>query len=436
MHTREASDMDFPELYRVRRRTPPRIPLDVESVLQREIEQSGVLETIRSGSRVVIAAGSRGITGYQVVINKLVQLLKEKGAGVSILPAMGSHGGGDGPGQVQVLAELGITSQTACAPIVASMEIAPIGETPSGIPVFADKTLVEADHVILANRIKDHTEFHGGIQSGLLKMMAIGFGRYDGAVLTHKYAVEFGYERAIREVARKCMEQLPILAGIALIDDPHSRTAEVHCVLPSDMEAAEERLLSLARENTLKLPADPIDILLVDEMGKNISGTGMDTKVIGRIMNIYEEEVTYPRITRIVVRDLTPETAGNAIGIGLADFTTQRLVDKTDFEVTNLNCIAAVTPEKGRIPVTLPNDRRALTAAMQTIGPKGERSVRLVWIRNTSSLVDLMLSTGALETLDRDSFDIVEGPTKMEFDCDDNLVSPWLGTAVAGGTGA
>lgn len=417
--------MRFPELYRIRQRVPEEALEDVEGALEAEVSRTSILDGIGQGSKVLIGAGSRGIPNYPAVIRKLAELLRDRGASVSILPAMGSHGGGHGPGQVQVLAELGITPETVGAPVVETMEVVSIGKTPCGIPVCADKSLTEADGVILVNRIKEHTEFHGRIESGLLKMMAIGLGRYKGAVTTHEYAVEFGYEQAIREVSRRCMEELPILGGIALVDGADNRTARVEAVLPPDMAAAETRLLKLARHYTLKLPLDAVDVLIVDEMGKNVSGAGMDTKVIGRIMNIYEQELTSPHITRIVVRDLTPETAGNAIGIGLADYTTQRLVDKIDLEVTNLNAVAAVAPEKGRIPITLPDDKQALTAALQTIGPKDEESIRLLWIRNTSSLVELMASAAAYSAIHPSRIAGVEGPMEMRFGEDGNLLSPW-----------
>jgi hypothetical protein len=417
--------MSFPELYRIRQRVPEEALEDVEGAVEDGVSRTRILDGIGHRSKVLIGAGSRGIPNYAKVIRKLVELLRDRGASVSVLPVMGSHGGGHGPGQVKVLAELGIAPETVGAPIVETMEVVSIGQTPSGIPVYADKTLTEADGIILVNRIKEHTEFHGTIESGLLKMMAIGLGRYQGAVATHDYAVEFGYEQAIKEVARKCMKELPILGGIALVDGPDKVTARLEAILPLDMEAAEKRLLQLARRQTLKLPLDALDLLIVDEIGKNISGAGMDTKVIGRIMNIYEQELTSPHITRIVVRDLTPETAGNAIGIGLADYTTQRLVDKIDFEVTNLNAVAAVAPEKGRIPITLPDDKQALTAALQTIGPKDETSIRLVWIRNTSSLVELMVSAAAYSAVDPSRIASVEGPMEMRFGEDGNLLSPW-----------
>lgn len=417
--------MVFPALYRIRQRVPEEALDDVEGTLEAEVSRTSLLDGIGQGSKVIIGAGSRGIPNYPTVIRKLVELLSYTGASVSILPVMGSHGGGHGPGQVEVLAELGISPESVGAPIVSTMEVVSIGETPSGIPVYADKTLTQADGVILVNRIKEHTEFHGRIESGLLKMMAIGLGRYQGAVTTHEYAVEFGYEQTIREVSHLCMEELPIIGGIALVDGPENRTARLEAVLPPDIEAAEERLLELARRYTLRLPLDAVDVLIVDEIGKNVSGAGMDTKVIGRIMNIYEEELTSPHITRIVVRDLTPETAGNAIGIGLADYTTQRLVDKIDFQVTDLNAVAAVAPEKGRIPITLPDDKAALTAAIQTIGPKDEESIRLLWIRNTSSLVELMASSAAHAAIDPSTIASIDGPMEMRFGEDGNLLSPW-----------
>jgi hypothetical protein len=416
--------VSYPELYRIRQKFSVQALEDIEGALGAEIARTSLLEEIGRGSRVVIGAGSRGIPNYPVVIRKLVELVQDRGASALILPAMGSHGGGHGAGQVQVLAELGITPESVGAPIVETMEVTSIGKTPSGIPVFADKTLTEADGVIVVNRIKEHTEFCGRIESGLLKMMAIGLGRYQGAVATHEYAVELGYEQAIREVSLRCIEELPLLGGIALVDTPDSRTAALEAVLPADMEAAETRLVQLAHELTPRLPLDVVDVLVVDQMGKNVSGTGMDTKVIGRVMNIYEEEPTSPHITRILVRDLTPETAGNALGIGLADYTTQRLVDKIDFEVTILNALTAIAPEKARVPITFSNDQQALSAALQTIGPKDEDSIRLLWIRNTSSLVELAASSAAYAAIDPARIASVEGPTPMRFDEENNLISP------------
>jgi hypothetical protein len=417
--------MKFPQLYHVRQRIRPTALADVEGALEARLTANGLLGKLKPGDSVVVGAGSRGIPNYLCVIRKLVELLKARGAAVSILPAMGSHGGGTGPGQVHVLEELGITPESVGAPIIDRMDVVSIGVTPSGIPVVVDRNLMKCDHILLVNRVKVHTEFHGKIESGLLKMMAIGFGRYEGAVATHDHAVVLGHERSIHEVARHYMERLPILAGVALVDGPDNQTARIEVLPPEDFERMEEELLNYARDISVKLPLEEIDILLVDQLGKDVSGAGMDTKVIGRMMNIYEEELESPRITRIVVRDLTPETYGNAIGIGLADFTTQRCVDKIDVDVTVLNCITAIAPEKARIPITLPNDKEALIAAFRTIGPKDGDTVRLLWIRNTSNIVDLMASTAAKDALSEDGIEVVRGPLEMAFNQQDDLISPW-----------
>jgi hypothetical protein len=417
--------MNFPELYQIKQVVNPVALDDVEKAVEERLEATKLLDQVEAGSSVVIGAGSRGIPNYPLVLRKLVEMLKAKGANVRILPVMGSHGGATGPGQVHVLEELKITPDTVGAPIIDTMDVFTLDHTPGGVPVPVDRNLTECDHILLLNRVKVHTEFHGKIESGLCKMMAIGFGRYQGAIETHNYAVALGYEKTIREVARVYIEKLPILAGIALVDTPDNRTARVEVVLPENFEKTEEGLLAYSREISVKLPLEDIDVLLVDQLGKNISGAGFDTKVIGRIMNIYEEDLESPRITRIVLRDLTPETYGNAIGIGLSDFTTQRCVDKIDVNVTNINCITAVTPEKARIPITLPNDKEALQAAFKTIGPKDENSVRLLWIKNTSNIVNLMVSPAAKDAIPSEKIEVLRGPVEMEFDQEDNLISPW-----------
>jgi len=417
--------MKFPNLYLIKQVIKPVAIDDVEKALEVRLLETKLLDKVEIGSSVVIGAGSRGIPNYSLVLRKLVGMLKERGANVSILPVMGSHGGATGPGQVHVLEELKIIPETIGAPIIDTMDVFTLDHTPSGVPVPVDRNLTESDHILLVNRVKVHTEFHGKIESGLCKMMAIGFGRYQGAIETHNYAVALGYEKTIREVARVYIEKLPIMAGIALIDTPDNRTARVEVVQPENFEKMEEELLAYSRQISVKLPLEDIDVLLVDQLGKNISGAGFDTKVIGRIMNIYEEDLESPRITRIVLRDLTPETYGNAIGIGLADFTTQRCVDKIDVHVTNINCITAVTPEKGRVPITLPNDKEALQAAFKTIGPKDENTVRLLWIKNTSNLVNLMASPAAKDAIPPEKIEVLQGPVKMEFDKNDNLIAPW-----------
>jgi hypothetical protein len=415
----------IPSLFRIRQKFSRQLVADVADSLTRSLADSDWLRSIRPGVRIIVAVGSRGIPNYATVVRTLTHHLQDAGAEVKILPAMGSHGGGTGPGQARLLDTLGVSPATVGAPVIDTMEVEAIGETESGIPVLADRNLRQADGILLVNRIKHHTDFNGPFQSGLLKMIAVGFGRTDGAAQMHRFAVKYGYPRTIAEIARVCLEKLPILAGVAMIDSPAGGTAHLEAVPADQFESAEPRLLEIARAHGLRLPLDDLDALIVDEMGKDISGTGMDTKVIGRIMNRYEVDPETPRIARIFVRDLTPATGGNAIGIGLADFTTRRLVDKIDIAATRLNTVTAVAPEKGRIPLTFDTDREAIEAMLSTIGPTDAETVRLLRIRNTNRLAELLASPAALAGIDPERIEVVEGPNPMAFDPQDNLVPVW-----------
>lgn len=415
----------LPPVYRVRQKTSSDLLRNVPGALTQAVAGSGVLGSIQAGSTIVVAVGSRGIPNYPTVVQHLTRILQGAGAEVKILPAMGSHGGGTGPGQVHLLEGLGITPGSVGAPIVDTMEVEEIGRTRSGIPVLADKTLLQADGILLANRVKDHTDFYGTIQSGLSKMIAVGFGRTRGAAVMHRYAVMHGYDTAILEMAGLCVERLPILAGIAMIDGPAGGTAHLEVVPPNAFEATEARLLEVARANALRLPLDAIDALIVDEIGKDISGTGMDTKTIGRLGTRFVRDPEKPKIVRIFVRDLTDATHGNAIGIGLADFTTRRLVEKIDMAATRLNSVTAMTPEKGHIPLTYETDREALQAMLDTVGPGDPETIRLVWIRGTNRLDELLASPAAVGGMDRSKMEIVEGPLPVAFDPDGDLIPLW-----------
>jgi hypothetical protein len=413
--------MNYPRVRWIRQDLEPHEPIDVDAALDHEFEVSGILAEIEPGSRVVIAAGSRGIPNYAQAIRHTVARIRERGADVAIMPAMGSHGGAEAAGQVQILADLGITEAGVDAPVIDTMQVGPVGTTPLGIPVYADRSLVECDHIIVVNRIKEHTEFSGSVESGLSKMMAIGFGRAAGAVATHRHAVASGYEAAIRDVAKYCLDRLPVLAGIGLLDTADGGTAKVAVVPAARIPSEEPRLLEESRRLKPKLPLDQVDLLVVDEMGKDISGTGIDTKVIGRVMNVYEPEPEHPSITRIFVRDLTPGTHGNALGIGLADFTSRKLADKVDWHATNINCVTAVTPEKARLPMTFETEREAFDAALRTIGPKLGEEVRLLWIRNTTDLVELLASEAAIGAMDRGRVQPIGGFSPITFGEDGGL---------------
>jgi hypothetical protein len=383
--------MNFPELHFIEQNFESAPRLDVPNCVRDELERTELLQAVKSGQTVLITAGSRGVGCMIEVLAAVVKAVKDKGGRPLILPAMGSHGGGSARGQIEVLRHLGQTPETLGAPIHDRIDPIKIGEA-AGCPVYADRAAVEADHILIVNRVKEHTEFIGEIESGLLKMAVVGLGRVAGAEVMHQLAVRISYVQAIQAIARVLFEKLPILGGIAILEDKTNTVRRLEAVSAAAVFEREPQLLAEVRQHHAVLPFDQMDVLLVDEIGKDISGAGFDTKVIGRIMNIYEKECERPRITRIVLRDLSKRTGGNAIGLGLADYVHQRVVDRMDAGMTAFNCITAVAPEKARIPIVESSDRRALEAAFRSIGLWTTAGVRLAWIVNTSDLRRMAVS--------------------------------------------
>ncbi|MCU0591901.1 MAG: DUF362 domain-containing protein [Desulfobacterales bacterium] len=383
--------MELPHLQLIDQGFVPGSRLDARRGTLEELARAGLLGGVQPGQTVLVTAGSRGVDCMAEVLGAVVAAVKQKGAKPVILPAMGSHGGGTAAGQIAVLEHLGQTPETLGAPIHDRVEPVEIGEV-EGCPVYADRAAVEADHILIVNRVKEHTEFIGEIESGLLKMAVVGLGRVAGAEVMHQLAVRISYVKAIQAIARVLFQKLPIRGGVAILEDKTNTVRRLEAVPAADVFEREPQLLAEARQHHASLPFDQLDVLLVDEIGKDISGAGFDTKVIGRIMNIYEKECERPRITRIVLRDLSGRTGGNAIGLGLADYVHRRVVDKMDAAMTALNCITAVAPEKARIPIVQDSDRQALEAAFRSIGLWNAQSVRLAWIINTSDLRQLAVS--------------------------------------------
>jgi hypothetical protein len=416
--------MNYSKMYRIRQILDvPKVD-DIEETVSRELESIEIGSLIKAGLHIAITAGSRGIPGIERILRHLVRLLRENGAKPFLIPAMGSHGSGTAEGQLEILETLNITEETVGAPIISSMEVIEIARSSYGFPVLVDKHASGADGIVVVNRIKPHTEFEGPIESGLLKMMAIGMGKHKGCLEVHKQAVHYGYREVIPEIGRVIIEKLPVLFGVGIVENIYDETAFIKAVLPSRLFAEEERLLAEAKRLMARLPFDKVDVLIVDEMGKNISGTGMDSNVIGRIMFIGEKEPENPKITRIVVLDLTEESHGNAIGIGLADYTTQRLVNKIDHVATTTNAVAGMTPEKGRIPIALKTDKEAVEAAFTTIGAVDPEEVRVVHIKNTLEIAELDISEALLdEVKGREDLKLVEELGPLSFDKEGNLQS-------------
>ncbi|RLB27013.1 MAG: DUF2088 domain-containing protein [Deltaproteobacteria bacterium] len=414
--------MNYPEMYHVRQIfKAPKVD-DIEEALSRELDSIQIRSRMRAGARIAITAGSRGVANIDRILRQVVRLLKEYGADPFLIPAMGSHGGGTAEGQMEVLRSLNITEDSIGAPIVSSMDVVEIGRSSFGFPVLVDKHAAEADGIVVVNRIKPHTDFEGPIESGLMKMMAIGMGKQKGCFEVHKQTVQFGYRQVIPEIGGVILEKLPVLFGVGIVENTYDETALIRAIPRSRFLEEEKKLLAEAKKLMARLPFDELDILIVDEMGKNISGTGMDTNVIGRIMFVGEKEPERPRITRIVVLALTEQSHGNAIGVGLADYTTKRLVEKIDHAVMATNAITAMSPEKGRFPIALETDREAVEAALTTIGAVEPEKARVVHIKNTLQIGELDVSEALLREVEgRKDLVVVDKLGPMSFDGEGNL---------------
>ncbi|MEW6266071.1 MAG: hypothetical protein AB1641_23605 [Thermodesulfobacteriota bacterium] len=414
--------MIHPDYFVIRQVFPRHPEPRVEAWLDEELDRSGLLAPIAAGQKVLITAGSRGTDSLPAILAGLVRRVRAQGGRPIIFPAMGSHGGATGPGQVRVLNGLGITENTVGAPIHEGWQSVKIATATEETPVYVDRAATEADHIILVNRIKEHTDFIGLIESGLVKISVIGLGRRPGAESMHRLAVSLGYYRSLQTLSRVIFERVNILGGIAQLEDHFNRLRRIEAVPAERIFDREPALLAESRNFKPKLPFAEIDLLMIDQIGKEISGTGADTKVIGRIMNRFEEETVQPFIKRIVVRDLSPGSYGNAIGIGLADYTTFRLPLKTDHEKTAVNCLAGGRPELGRMPLALASDRQALESALSNIGPWRAETVRLVWIQNTKKLERLVVSRSLKEEAERrDDLRVESGPFSLSFDSTGNL---------------
>jgi len=347
----------------------------------------------------------------------VVSDLKSVRARPFLIPCMGSHGGATLEGQIEVLRSLGVTEESVGCPIISQMDVVELGRTPEGFAVYIDKAAAGADGIVVINRVKPHTGYKGDIESGLMKMMAIGLGKHKGAVTTHSYALRCGYRAAISSIAREILRLAPILFGLAIVENSYDETTRIVAVEPDLFEQTDRELLKEAKDFLPRLPIDKLDVLIVGEMGKEISGTGMDTNVIGRLMVFGEPEPDSPRITRIVVLDLTESTHGNAIGVGLADFVTRRLANKIDQRVTYINCFTAMTPEKARLPAVGETDREAIEWAFLTAGILDPQQARVIKIKNTLHLDEIYISESlARELQDKAGWEVSEEPVEMRFD--------------------
>ncbi len=416
--------MKLPEFTEIRQRFDAPVVEDLAGTTGREVSRLIEETGMRPGSSVAVATGSRGIGNIATIVGNVVSVLGETGMKPFVVPAMGSHGGATSEGQRRVLENYGISESTIGCPIRSEIEPASLGETADGLPVYLDRNALGADHIVVVNRVKPHTDFKGSVGSGLMKMLAIGLGKQKGASFYHGAVFEYGFEHMITTVSQHVLQHAPVAFGLAIIENAYDQTAHIVGVPANVLQAEERRLFQEAQRLMPRLPSDDIDILIVDEMGKNISGTGMDTNIIGRRMQNFETEPAIPRILRIIVRDLTPESEGNAVGIGLADFTTRRLVDRINHQYTYVNSITGMSPQKSRIPVFLDSDREVIEAAFSTIGMKPPEEGRAVRIKNTLSLGRVAVSDALVEEMaDREDIEIAGNHGPLVFDGQGTLSS-------------
>jgi hypothetical protein len=377
---------------------------------------------IKRGDTVAVGAGSRGIANIDVIIKAAVDWLKDLGARPFVFPAMGSHGGATPEGQRGVLAHYGITEAAMGCEIRASMDVVQVGEA-LGMPVWLDRTASEADWIGLVNRVKPHTDFKGSLESGLFKMMTIGLGKYTGATQYHRANVSRGYETVITAVGREMLAKARIGFGLGIVENGYDETARVEAFNAADLEAGERRLLKDAREWMARLPFSPVDVLVVEEIGKNVSGAGMDTNVIGRPSNPHEPFPADPKILWIVALDLTEESGGNATGIGNADFTTRRLADKVDWKVTAINCLTACAPNGAKLPLVFDSDREAVESALGCIGLTPPAEARVIRITNTLTLGEIECSEAFLpEIATRSDLAVVGEARPLGFDAAGRII--------------
>jgi hypothetical protein len=399
---------------------------DIPATVRAEINRIQPEKIIARGQTVAITAGSRGIANLALIIGEIVRELKKIGAKPFIIPAMGSHGGATAEGQKKILAHYGVTREAMGVPVKSSMQVVQVGFTPDGLPVFLDRNASRADHIVVVNRVKPHTDFKGKIESGLMKIMAIGLGKQKGADLYHNAIVRQGHYPVLTSVARAILDKCPIAFGVAIVENQRDETEIIRAIPAAEIEKTEAQLLRKAKRLLPQIPLDPIDLLIVDWMGKEISGTGMDQNVIGRTVISYHRPDTKIDVMRIFVRDLTADSEGNATAIGNADFTTQRLVDKIDHHSTYMNAVTSSCPEAVRIPPYFKTDREVIQTALGTIGLVEPQNARIVHIRDTLHLEEMYISEAMLPQAKKlKDLSVIGKQRPLKFGRDGNLVSDW-----------
>ena len=416
-------------MFRIRQRFPRPRAGDVRAAVKGELERLFPKGRIRPGAEIGVTVGSRGISHIDTIARAAVDFLKSRDARPFIIPAMGSHGGATAEAQTHLIAHYGVTEETMGCPVRAAMETRSLGKSRHGVDARLAEAAFQSDGILLVNRVKPHTDYKGPIESGLTKICAIGLGKYDGAREIHRHLFDVGLGEAIRGVTEKILASGKVIGGLAILENAYHETARVAGVGPEGFFDAEMALLEESRGLMGRLPIDEIDVLLCDRMGKNISGAGLDTNIVGRSVYGYTHGVPWmdgmPGIVRIVVDDLAEESDGNAVGMGMVEFITERFAAKIDHRVTSINAMTACAPMGARTPVVLPSTREALAGAIRTcrLRPEGPR---VVYVRDTLELEDVLCSEACLPLVEgREGIDVLSAPEPLEFDGAGYVRSPY-----------
>ncbi len=419
----------FPKMIRMKQQFNDQKVADLTGELTRQITDLSSTLPIKTRQTVAIACSSRGITDYPHIVKSLVDNLRRLGLHPFLMPAMGSHGAGTAEGQARVLHHLGLTEASVGAEIRSSLDVVTLGQTAEGIPVMVDRIAYEADHIVLINRIKKHTDFIGEFESGLMKLMVIGLGKIAGAVMYHQAMMSFGSSEVIATGARYVLDKCNILFGVATIENGYGEIADIGVFASDEIEHKEKQFFKRSMEISPSLPFNEADIIVIDEIGKEISGAGFDTRVVGRIRLPGTPEPEKPRIKRIVLSDITDVSEGNATGFGLADIITRRLADKIDHECTDTNTIVSMALEMGKTPLIMPNDRDALALAMRCVGLLPPENIKIIRIKNTLCLTDIDISEAFSDEIrHRKDLEVVRQARDMDFDSSGYFTEFFSGT--------
>jgi hypothetical protein len=413
--------MELAPLLLVQQHFPDRAIKDIPGEVHAQLDRAAFGQRLNPGARVAIGVGSRGIHNIATIVRAIVDYWKLQGAQPFLFPAMGSHGAATAAGQADVLAHYGIDERTMGCSVVSQLEVVSLGKTADGIEAFMDRIAYEADGVMLVNRVKWHTDFAGKLESGLFKMMAIGLGKFAGAQRYHTYAYKLGLENIIRTIGRQVLASGKVLGGLAILEDANHNTAQLTAVGVEEMEQKEEELLATVKTWMGRIPCD-LDILMLDEIGKNISGAGMDTKVVNRsVSGLYNPWDTAPNFERIYIRGISDLSYRNAVGLGMADIIHDRLLENIDWTPTRINSLTASTPAAIRTPIHFASDRECLETIAPTVGKLDMSEVTLGWVRNSAEIGRIAMTSNLRNKIEANSTLEIVAELDWPFDADGNL---------------